>query len=115
MSIHIERDPRPSKLDERLEVFKDRETGEVLLTKNQATHILTESLLGFYRSYVSSPNPKIEALIQIVKSALPEDMFNFTEILEDQEKVQTQRDVKRREIESKPNYIIPAESPQTEI
>lgn len=116
MTYFIERDG-PSKLDERLEAFKDPDTEDILITKNQAIGEVIESLLGFYRGHIGSPSPKIEALVQIIRSPLPYDKFNFSEILETEKEVQRQRESRRREREKMERAagIIPPKPPQAEI
>jgi hypothetical protein len=122
MSIYIERDPGPSKLDERLEVFRDPETKHIIITPEDAKDILLNTLLGYYRKRVSEgvppynrPSSKIEALVQIVEMKHPGDRFDFTDTIESINRKRTQQDQKRRETEEKLNIITPAPPSQAEI
>jgi len=82
MSIYIERYNGPSKLDERLEEFRDSETGHILLTSDQAKDVLLQSLIGFYRGQVGHMDTKIMALLTISGDSETDDRHNYTEKLE---------------------------------
>ncbi|MBU0572141.1 hypothetical protein KKH23_00575 [Patescibacteria group bacterium] len=122
MNIYIERDQGPSKLDERLEVFRDPETEHIILTPEEARELLLEALLGYYRRLASEgvsphnrPSSKIEALAQIVEMRLSGDKFDYTETVETISKRRAQQSQERREMEEKLHIITPAPPPQAEI
>ncbi|TEU02842.1 hypothetical protein E3I18_00285 [Candidatus Woesebacteria bacterium] len=111
----------PSKLDERLEAFKDPETGHIILTQEEAKDTLLASLLGEYRRQVAKgallnqTNPKIEALVQIAEAQGPEDSFDFTGTVESIKKGRTER-IEEREFKKRIKEIsTSSESPQAEI
>ena len=68
---------RLSKLDKRLEAYRDPETGHILISPEQAKDELFKSLLSFYRASVSWPTPIVDALVQIAE--VKGKRFNFTE------------------------------------
>lgn len=82
MGIHIERYNGPSKLDERLEHFRDVDTRQVMLSPDEAKEVLLESLLGFYRSQVGRMDSKIVALLSIAGSSEKDKKHNFRHELE---------------------------------
>ena len=111
-----------SKLDERLEAFRDSETGHIIFTPEDAKNILLNTLLGEYRWNVSNrvpplnqPSPKIEALVQIVEMKLPGDRFDFTDTVESINRKRVQQNQKRKEMEEKSHIITPPRPPQAEI
>ncbi len=111
-----------SKLDERLEAFRDPETGHIIFTPEDAKNILLNTLLGEYRWNVSNsvpplnqPSPKIEALVQIVEMKLPGDKFDYTDTVESINRKRVQQNQKRKEMEEESHIITPAPPPQAEI
>lgn len=116
MERHIKEDGSgPSKLDERLEAFKNPETGHVILTQEEAKEILLERLLGFYRSHVESPRSEIEALVRIAETQGPEDSFDFTGTVESIKKGRAER-IEEREFKKRIKEIsTPSKPPQAEI
>ena len=111
-----------SKIDERLEAFRDSETKHIMLTPEDARNILLNTLLGQYRRRVSEsvpplnqPSPKIEALVQIVEMRSSEDRFDFTDGLKSIEEEQRKKRVEREEKRKISSIITPPEPPQAEI
>jgi hypothetical protein len=122
MNIYLERDQGPSRLDERLEVFRDPETEHIILAPEDARDILLNTLLGYYRRSASEgafshnrPSSKIEALVQIVEMKLPGDRFDFTDTVESINRKRVQQNQKRKEMGEKSHIITPAPPPQAEI
>ncbi|MGB6882221.1 MAG: hypothetical protein WBD86_02890 [Microgenomates group bacterium] len=122
MTYFIERGKGgPSKLDERLEAFRHPETGNIILTKEQAVRIGFESLLALYRESVTEgippfnyPSPKIEALAQIVNGELGE-RYDFTDIVESIKEEQRKRETEKKEERKISSIITSPEPPQAEI
>jgi len=108
--VYIEQGPRfqgPSKLDERLERHRDMESGEILLSQDEAKEILLETLLAYYRKeatarklpeeiHPSTPktSTKIEALVEIaerVGSADRRGRFNYNQIKRELDSVRSEK------------------------
>lgn len=113
MGVYIEQGPRfegPSKLDEQLEKKRDRETGKILLTRDEAKDILLETLLAYYRKsvrtrelpeeiYPLSPksSTKIETLVQIVAGLGGEQgLFDYDRIKGELDSMRTEEEREER-------------------
>jgi len=82
MEIIPEKYRGPSKLDERLEAFKDMETGHIMLTPDQAKDVLFDTLVSYHRSNVAKMDSKIVALFAIVEDSEVEEKIDYTEKLQ---------------------------------
>ena len=92
----IEIDRGPSKLEMKLEAYKNRETGHITLGPEVAKNILFEALLSAHRASVERPNSTVEVLVQITE-AKGEGMIDFTEALEKFENEQAEKERQVRE------------------
>ena len=107
--MRIETEEGPSRLEERLEAFKDPETGHIILSPEQAKDSLLESLLSFYRVSVWRFMPTVEVLARIAE-AEGEEGIDFTKALEEFKK-KTEEEFKAEEErkygEGGSNIIVP--------
>ncbi|MFH1863576.1 MAG: hypothetical protein ABIJ85_01510 [bacterium] len=112
--IETGRELSKSKLEERLEAYRDPETKHILLTQEQAKDELLRSLLSFYKARVGRPAPIVEALVQIAEKG-EKERFDFTEALEKFENKQADIDREVRERTRVVSMISPATPPDREI
>lgn len=97
----IETGRGPSKLELRLEVFRDPETGHILLSPGLAKDILFKSLLSFYKASVTRPTPIVEALVQITEAEPEGERFDLTEALK---KLENKRVEEERQVQETLKY-----------
>lgn len=136
MGIFIEQDSYkgPSKLTERLEAYRDRETGHRMISPEDAAKELLHSLLVYYRKNETKvihpevfPNPqtdsKIEALAGIIKGDFPASkdgpLYDF-DLIKENIDLKREEEWKRlseqeQRIRDAMSRITPIESPQPEI
>ena len=91
-----EYDRGPSKLEMRIEAYKNRETGHIMLGPEVAKNILFDALLSAYRKSVERPNSTVEVMVQITE-AKGERMIDFTEALKKFENEQAEKERQVRE------------------
>ncbi|MFV1917635.1 MAG: hypothetical protein ACC618_04120, partial [Patescibacteria group bacterium] len=125
----VERSEGPSKLDERLEAYKDSTTEHIILTSEEAQKALVNTLLSYYYQSVSKrvnplnkPSPKIEkieALKQIADEKNKNDRFDYTAILQGIRGVRRRKDIEQRtreaEVRARMSILAGKRPPQEEI
>ena len=104
-----------SKLEERVEAFRDPETKHILLTQEQAKDVLLRSLLSLYRASVRQPPPIVEALVQFAVKGEEEERFDYTRALKKFEDRQADIPREIRENEGVMSIISPTIPPGWEI
>lgn len=94
----IERKKGQSKLEEKLEEYKDSGTRHIILTPEEAKNVLFEALLSAHRASVSRPNSTVEVLAQI--AGAEGERFDFTKAQDkfEHEQAEQERQAQEREI-----------------
>jgi len=118
MGIYLERYNGPSKLDEQLEQFKDTETGDIIITPEQAREVLIDRLVAHLKHREGRIPAKIETLLRIAKMSEPEDRFDYAATLESvrEEFAESREEAEKLEREMKRSNISISRGPsQPEI
>lgn len=105
----IETDREPSRLEQRLEEFRDPETGHIMLNPEKAEKELLKSLLADFRAAnFGRPVPIVEVLAQIAEAK--GGWFDFTETLKkfENKRGEEERQAREREFgEGRSNILCP--------
>lgn len=114
--MRIEIDTVPSKLDERLETFRDPKTEHIILSPEEAKNVLFKALLSAYRESVAWPNQTVLTVDVLARIAESEgERVDFTKVLEKFKNERAEQERQAREKEETLGVLLPRTPPVPEI